>query len=321
MFELRSSLSVPRVLEQQVCLHLLGFGFEDRCLSYPEYLVASKTPRERHIFYGIHPGDDGVDWVLRAKRSEIQKRILQLLPAIQTIDTEDIEKVLANREYGAIMVDLSTMPRKTICVIVEALIGVVRKGVRIFFVYTYPQTYYQGALQNPAPQCGLYYNKPWPVRREVVASVVMAGFDSTYAALALTWIEGVSGGAQERSFWFGFPGARYEFYQRAVEAHLDLLEGSPVVLYPQNEVQLTFMRLREQVEKSPDKLNLIVPLGPRVTVTSAALCACWARRRGLKMNVLLPATRRYSALRSSGCDSPLVEELFLRELGLLDGGT
>ena len=53
----------------------------------------------------------------------------------------------------------------------------------------------------------------------------------------------------------------------------------------------------------------MVPLGARVTCIPVFAAVLWARNAAHHVDVMLPATRRYSSIRSEGGGTPLIEDI------------
>lgn len=139
--------------------------------------------------------------------------------------------------------------------------------------------------------------------------VMLPGFDVEYTNLALSHVKAVTGQDPTLRWLFSFPGRKYQFYERALESHLELMEGEVPALFPQNEIRPAFERLLKELTSAKDRPVFCVPLGCRLTCVPVFLAVWCARMLRDDVNLLFPKTRRYNSIRSGGGDAPLIERL------------
>lgn len=311
MLDAATSHRLRQRLSSGPALHLLGLGFEERCLAYPR-LLDSWALVQKGIFLALDPGDTGVSWALREKRRAHWAELLRLFPAIRRVN--ESEALACIREIGrsaTVCVDFSSLPRRSIVAILETL-GPASEGQGSFFaIYTYPQAYSHDPLQQPDPRIDLALPEP-TVPSGKCSLLVIPGFERSYTNLAIAWMRGASRSEPTLEVLLPFPGSRYEFFERVVEEHFDLV-GASLHLMPQNHIlkasqaifhQLVFL----QADGAP---VFVLAEGPRVTLLSVYLAVLRLRSETKRRlaNILLIGTQRYNTLRSEEAACPMVEEI------------
>ncbi len=314
MLRVDDSLKIKDVLLKESAVYLFVIGFEERCLSFPRYL-AQFQPNANNVYFALDPGDVGVSWLLRAKRSDHWAELRTLFPAIQSLAVDDIEDLSADGLLPVNhCVDLSSMPRWIIFRLLKALSEEKRKESRFFVIYSYPATYSYGKLETPSVNIELLFDRPKIARKRRCAAIFLPGFDRSYTDLATTHLRASSGNDVISRYLFGFPGRQFTFYQRSLEAHLELLKGANLLLLPQDHILLAFTSIRNEIIRLQKNQVYVVPQGSRVSSVAVFLAATWSRRHKAKVNILHIHSESYSTLRSEGAQAPMIEEIPARLL-------
>jgi hypothetical protein len=220
--------------------------------------------------------------------------------------SSELEK---HKNVAGYCLDISSFPRihifNLLCAVLEASKGI----VPIWIVYTYPQTYVYGSLQEAGSDVICYFDRPHLERNTQPAVIMSPGFDAEFTNLALAYIKAATDTEPLVRWLFAFPPRKYHFYERALENHVYLMGGVAPILYSQSHITLALERLTQEISGMGGRSTFIVPLGPRISCVAAFIAALRARREKREVNILLPHTRRYSAIRSEGSDVPLIEKL------------
>jgi len=309
---MRLSLALPllRPLLSKGAVHVFSVGFEDRCLAYPQWLRDNCATLERQRFVCVNVEDRAVSSYLRGRQSAHRQVLQHYFPSIQAITPEDLVRRVeqyAGLPGRPVFIDISSLPRRYILRLGNPIAEMAGTR-RVFLVYTYPAKYYPGPLQVPLPEFDVV-----PTDLELPSNpsrlLLIPGFDTEYTNLVLSAIR--SRGLGELSVRWLFPFAnRYEFYERAVEAHLHLLGEQSVALIAQDQLGLCLRQLLNHIEEAPGDV-FISPLGPRVVCAAVALALTRSRLIGnsRRVAVLVPRTSQYNSLRSGGAAEPLLEEV------------
>jgi hypothetical protein len=291
-------------------IHIFGLGFEERCLKFPQVLRDSRPSAGSQTFFCVDPGDWNLASSLKTQRSAYTHEIQKMLPSARICSLAEPLAEIGSRETpDYFCVDVSTLPRTYIFKVLEAIFRKTNGRVPTFVIYTYPKTYAYGQLQDPASEMNLVYDAPALPRGKRATMIMLPGFDVEYTNLAISYAKAVTGQDSTLRWLFSFPGRRYQFYERALESHLELIEHETPVLFPQNEIRPAFERLLKELTSSKDRPVFCVPLGCRLTCVPVFLAAWCARRSREDVNLLFPKTRRYNSIRSGGGDVPLIEQL------------
>ncbi len=291
-------------------IHVFCLGFEERCLSYPRHLAGLEPPRS-HLLYALDPGNEDVNWLLKERRSDYWQEMRQLFPSCNRIDINGLEDITSSREMPKTFVfDFSSLPRRIILDILNNLASLQEEDLRILITYSYPEDYSDTALQVPSSEFSLFFDdSPIPKRRSSL--LVLPGFERSYVTIARAHVSASSGYDPELRLIFPFPGRRYSFYQRGLEAHFDLIDENDLVLFPQDQLLLSYDIILREILRCRERPVLLLPLGPRTSLVPTFLAAQVVRKSTdfSGTNILFISTRRYSAVRSSGADVPLIEEI------------
>ena len=294
-------------------IHIMAVGFEQRCLAYPRALHANS--QKDQTFLVIRVSGNNVSQTLLGHCEDNEAEFRKLLPSAQIQPKSLIIQEIRNRDIPAnYCVDTSSMPRSCIRDVLAALLERSDGAASIFVIYSYPTEFVYGSLQEPASDVALYYETPAFVHDKRVSALIMPGFDIDYTNMALTHIRAATGSLPSIRWLFSFPGRKYQFHERALETHIDMMDGKKPIFFPQDEITVAMDRLYAEIMSVHDSPVFCVPLGCRLTCVPLFLAVWRARKEDKDVNVLIPKTRRYNSLRSEGGDTPLIEEL-----GAIDG--
>ena len=314
MREIYNVLRSGSPLLQEESVHIMCLSFESRCLAYPSLLKDLNLSAQKHALFCIRLSNENVSRFLQEIRKEHEKAMKSYLPSIQFINFSEIIRIIQNLSAPVnIYIDVSGLPRQYIFSILEAIFKKFEEdsAVRFFCIYTYPKNYAEPPLQEPAADIKYIFNSSSFFRGERISLIILPSFDIEYTNVGLTHIYSISDYGPD-IFWFiPFPGRTYRFYERVVESHFHFLKNSResnIVLYPQEELRLSFTKLRKQIESLSDPI-LIMPLGCRIICISTFLSVMLARKNKRKIDILFPRTSMYDSLRSEDYAIPLIEEV------------
>jgi len=294
-------------------IHILAVGFEDRCLAYPKFLQSSGALKGQ-VFLAIKVSEDNVTQALVSLSEANEAEMGRLLPAVHIQPQNHILDALRNRPVPTnYVIDTSAMPRYYIHEVLRTIIKRSKGQASIFVTYSYPARFVHGNLQEPAADVSIYYDIPALMPGDKVHAFVMPGFDIDYTNMALGYMTAATGHHPTVRWLFSFPGREYQFYERALETHLEMMEDKKPEFFPQDELNVAVDKLHAIITSIHDNNPVFcVPLGCRLACVPLFL-AVWRARMEQQdksnINVLIPKTRRYSSLRSEGGDIPFIEEL------------
>src|SRR5574341_786666 len=139
-------------VRHQRTIHILTLGFEQRCVSYPNFVNELKLDTGKHKFMCIQPYDENMSDFLVSCREDNRRNMKKLIPGVQigTI-TEILGELTSEDPPDNFCVDISSMPRSHIFQMFDAMITKSTNKSRLFCIYSYPKTYMYGPLQEPAP--------------------------------------------------------------------------------------------------------------------------------------------------------------------------
>ncbi|HEV2989882.1 MAG TPA: hypothetical protein VG759_15670 [Candidatus Angelobacter sp.] len=289
-------------------IHIMAVGFEQRCLAYPKILHGS-TAKEQ-TFLAIKVSGHNISQNLIGQSEQNEADIRKLLPSIHIQSKISILEELRVRAVPTnYCIDTSSMPRAYIRDVLAELLKRSIPGASIFVTYSYPARFVYGNLQEPASDVATYFDTPVLVNGKKVAALIMPGFDIDYTNMALTHLTAATGLLPAIRWLFSFPGRKYQFYERALETHIDMMDGKGPIFFPQDEIAVAMQRLYNEITAIRDMPVFCIPLGSRLTCVPLFLAVWRARMEGKEVNVLIPKTRRYNSLRSEGGGTPLIEQL------------
>lgn len=291
-------------------IHIMSLSFEQRCLAYPTILKDQRLPAREHTFFCIDLGDDNLNEFLKILRKNHSEEIKDTLPSIQFVTIEELfEEIDRIHPPDNVYIDLSSLTRISIFHLLQKVYEKWYSKINLFVIYSYPKNYMYGHLQEPAFTVEAVYDLPKPTRGEKVCALVLPGFDIEYTNVSLVYLRAKTERKSEVRWYIPFPGKQYNFYERTMESHLIFLKNYRFTLYPQEELKLSFDRIRKEIQTHGSPV-FIIPLGCRIICISVFLATVWARKEGRKVNILLPQTRRYESIRSEGYVEPLIGEMF-----------
>ncbi len=289
---------------------MLGIGFEERCCAYPKILADARVPAGKHSFYCVLPPDDNCSWALKACRERHAREIHNLLPASRTLSIDQmVEEALSAGAIENFCVDISSLPRAFIFRILQELREKSEGGTRVWIIYTNPEVYDHGSLQEPGPGARPFFNAPKLRPGEKSAALILPGFDVEYTNVALTYLRAATGVDPQITWLIPFPGAKFAFYERTLESHGGLIGEANFRLLLQYEINHATMSLRQEIKALDQFPVWFVPLGCRITCVPVLLSVLWAKQQSINVNILLPETRVYNSIRSEGARPPLVEQI------------
>ena len=312
MREVREFPKFRRQILATSTIHIMAVGFEERCLAYPKVLRGNLGSKGQ-AFLAIKVSEDNVSQTLVALSEQNESEMRKLLPSVQIqplsylLDTLRTMAVPSNY-----CVDTSAMPRFCIHEVLSTILRKSRGDASVFVAYSYPTRFVHGNLQEPATDVAIYYDTPSLISGKKVTAFVMPGFDIDYTNVALVHIKAATALPPSIRWLFSFPGRKYQFYERALETHGEMMAGERLEFFPQDEINIAAEKLYTKITSIRHGSVFCVPLGCRLTCVPLFL-AVWRARIVQKaddtVNILVPKTRRYSSLRSEGGDTPLIEEL------------
>jgi len=212
---------------QAKSLHVFGLGFEQRCLSYPT-LLRQMNPSPSQVFRCLNPMASNLIWPLRTKHDEHWAALSKQLPNTQLCTQDQLAVELKKQQPTSICLDVSSLARFEIFALMDTVLQNTGSS-RIYAVYTYPKIYAYGSLQEPAHDVKFRFNESLPQHRRV-SVIILPGFDVEYANIALTFLKAATAVEPNVKWLFSYPGEKYHFYDRAIEAHLDIMGNSKETL-------------------------------------------------------------------------------------------
>ena len=297
-----------KVLQERTT-HILCVGFEDRCVAYPRFLAGTKPSADKHTCICLAPQEGGLGGTLRERTALHKAEIQNALPGTSFSSPDALEDKIRGASVSEnYCVDLSSMPRQLIFRVLSTVLDRAESSACTYIVYTIPKLFAHGCLQQPGYGAWTLFTNPRLEENRKVTVLIFPGFDREYTNVALAHVAASTHTDPSLLWFFPFPGRKYAFYQRSMEAHFELIEDT-VALSPPYEIMLAFESLKKQVSALRSERMFFVPLGPRSACVSIHLAVAWARKQGFQANVLLPLTRKYTSLRSEGYEVPLIERI------------
>jgi hypothetical protein len=292
-------------------LHIFCLGFEERCVAYPKFLYAARWREERHKLLCLVPSDENVSPLLKEEREKHGAAIRKMWPSVDFHSIEVIEnKIRSETEPpNSVVIDLSSLPRILIFRVLSALMENWGGKTSYYVAYTYPREYAHGTLQEPAFTVDLAFGDKRFSNEEITDAIMLPGFDVEYTNLVLTYLQASHLTIPTTHWMIPFLGPKYGFYERVLETHIDFISHNRCDLYPQEQLFLAFNTLKDKMSSLSSKRIYIVPLGPRIICVSVLMASLWARNHGVRTNVIVPGTRKFTSIRSRGLSRPLIEDI------------
>jgi len=314
MREIYNVLRGGSPLLQEESIHIMCLSFEERCLAYPQVIKDLSLPARKHAFFGIRLSDENVSKFLRELRKKHEGVMREYLPSIQFVTfDETIRRIHDFPQTINVYIDMSGLPRHYIFRILKTAFEKFEEAcnVRIFCIYTYPKEYAESPLQEPATTINYIFESSTLFREKKLSLIILPGFDVEYTNVGLTHVYSVSNREPDIYWLIPFPGRTYRFYERVLESHFHFFKRvseSDIILYPQEQLRLSFNKLRKQIESLPEPL-IVMPLGCRIICIPTFLSVIFTRGKKRKIDILFPQTSMYDSLRSEGYTNPLIEEI------------
>jgi hypothetical protein len=294
-------------------LHIFSLGFEERCLSYPEFLSAHKNTDHKYVC--LSASNDGLSPFLVDEKDENKNRLDEFFSTVEYKTFVDLPGTIKSylSSVKNVFIDISVLPRKYIFKLFKILQEVAEAGIknRVFIIYTFPTEYVHNKLQQKSPEIEVYSELNLN-QDETPLVYMLPGFTVEDTNIVMAFLNGRFYPSTPQYKWLiAFPGADYNFYERALESHLPYLDET-FTLFPYLEVNLAFERLKEKVLGENKVRDIIfVPIGSRLTCVPIILCANFLRSKGYtNVHILAPKTKEYDSLRSIGYSQALIEEVY-----------
>jgi len=304
-----SRLLLP--LLREGATHVFATGFEERCLAYPRWLDENCPNIGQQRFLCVEPKDRTVSTYLLDKQQDLRRQLEGLFASTQFVQHAQLESTLnaaIGQRAAPVFIDISSLPRRYISSLGDLTMSLVRNNRRVFLVYTYPRRYYAGPLQRPSGEFDTFPAEQdrW---RGAPRLLLIPGFDVEYANLIVCYAR--AHWPDDLSITWLFPFVRrYELYERALEAHLHLLQPGSYRLISQDVIGLCVRQLQTCIQEDQRPI-VVCPLGARLVCASVSLALrlLFAEQPARHMMIVVPRTARYDSLRSEGAEEPLVEEI------------
>jgi hypothetical protein len=291
--------------------HIFATGFEERCLAYPRWLHENCPNIGKHRFLCVECRDRMVSDYLLDRQQRHRRELQELFASTQFVQADQLRSTLdsaISQPAAPVFIDISSLPRRYIFRLADLTISLARNNRRVFLVYTYPMHYHAGPLQRPSGEFDSLPSAQDPCF-DAPRLLLIPGFDLEYANLIVSYAR--ARWADDFSVTWLFPFVRrYEFYERALEAHLHLLHPESYRLISQDVIGLSVRQLVSCIQEDLRPI-VVCPLGPRIVGASVSLALrlVGARQPERPMVIVVPRTARYDSLRSAGAEEPLLEEI------------
>jgi hypothetical protein len=294
-------------------LFILTLGFEDRCLAMPRLL--KNADRSKNRILCIEQDNANVAPVAVLQRRLLRDAITEFIG--REFYDEDtaaaaVQDALRREPDTNIVLDTSTMPRRLIAHFLKA-IGEYKADYRRSWLFDcQPKdylSYVSGEQEIPDPAIPTVYDDPDIARQDRLSLVIFPGFNCFETAAILARVINPTRRNQVVGLrWvFCHPGAKYEFYERAV------IEHGAFRRYLGNRVQTQYHCLcrmdnaldiaSQVVDGARDVLSsgtlIVANGGPRVLLGPIMLTV-HALKRTISANVLITQPLSYRSVRSQG---------------------
>ena len=302
--------------------HIFATGFEERCLAYPRWLYENCPNIGKQRFLCVESKDRMVSDYLLDRQQRHRRQLQELFASTQFVQPDQLKSTLdaaIGQPAAPVFIDISSLPRRYIFRLGDLTMSLARNNRRVFLVYTYPMHYHAGPLQRPSGEFDTFPSEQDQCF-DTPRLLLIPGFDVEYADLVVCYAR--ARWANDFSITWLFPFVRrYEFYERALEAHLHLVHPDSYRLISQDVIGLCVRQLGSCIQE--DQRPIVVwPLGPRIVCASVSLALRLVRARQPErpMVIVAPRTARYDSLRSADAEEPLVEEIGVYLARAQEGG-
>lgn len=311
MVTCRGEELIEEVAASARALFVLSLGFELRSARVAEILKRINPDRARIRIYCIENDDANVPPLAIEQRTELRQK-LDSSVGPEFIRAGDITErvrawVAAEHPNSSVVIDASAMPRGLLFELLRTLSEIRNTFEQIHLLYTHPDDYVDGVLEEASPFVEALYASPTVRGSTIGALSVFPSFNANETAVVISHVLGGRNvpRALKVELCFAHPGARYRFYERAREAHNALCEYSTgltlgVRLYRMDDVDDIAGLLISFVRGLGEREALFAAvLGPRVLCAPVFLTVQALRQRR-EANILVTRPLIYRSVRSVG---------------------
>jgi hypothetical protein len=291
---------------------VLSLGFEDRCCALPKALRGIDRTRNRVLC--IEHSDSNVSPVGVLQRRRLRDSITQAVGP-EFCQEHSAQRAIADAlrtNRAGIIIDSSTMPRRLILQLLRTISENNPEFARTWLFDCGPGaylSYVSGELEITDPAIATVFDEPDVTHHDRISVVLFPGFNCFETSSILARLINPTRRAQSLTVrWvFCHPGAKYEFYERAMLENSAFIRHFGVRIAGQHQ-SLCRMDSAEDIaaqviagarDLAGDGALVVANAGPRVLLGPAFL-AVHALRKRIHANLLVTQPLAYRTVRSTG---------------------